>query len=453
MLQTMIDRSETGPSGLPHSREAEEAVVGSVLIDQFILDELADMRPDDFYIQRLGYIWQAFLHLRAKKQPVDILTVSEELDDMKLLDEVGGLAFLTCLLNQVPTTLHAEAYSEIVRADSLRRKMLSAATLIATLAYDTSSSVSELAEQATRAVRNAIISNSSDDSKSFVEISVDLFERVTERSANSASGKHNPDLVRRILTAWPGVNKVLEGGFVPGKLYVVAGRPGDGKSSWLVNVALEAAFQNKKPAFFSLEMDEAELVARILSSESRQNANKITDGILSGNDEWAGLIEAIEKVSGIPGRVVYTPNLTPGKLRAKAHQIKQKFGMDMLIVDYVQLMRGDGRFQNREQEVAGISRELKILAGELGVPVLAAAQLSREIERRRDRRPQLSDLRESGALEQDADVVIFLWKMEKSSNITIVDIAKHRGGPVGTVELSFEKEITKFTNRDHARPA
>ena len=191
-------------------------------------------------------------------------------------------------------------------------------------------------------------------------------------------------------------------------------------------------------------MEDTELVARILSGESGLSANKITDGLFTGEGDWTVFVQALDRVSSVAGRVAYTLSLTPSKMRAKAHRIQQKFGMDMLIVDYIQLMRGDGRFQNREQEVAGISRELKILAGELGIPVLAAAQLSREIEKRQDKRPQLSDLRESGVLEQDSAAVIFLWRMDRSSNTTNVDFAKNRGGAVGSVELFFDKAVTKF---------
>ena len=431
-------------SSLPHSREAEEAIVGSVLINEFILDELSDLQLEDFYIHRLRFIWQAFLRLRERKQPVDSLTVSAELDDMGLLGEIGGPAFLTGLLNQVPTTLHAEAYSEIIKAGSLRRKLLVAANRIATLAYDTKGSVSDLTEQATAAVRDAIASSGQDDSKSFAEVSLELYDRASERTSVAEAGRQVQ--VRRIETDWEDVNRLLNGGFAPGKLYVVAGRPGDGKSSWLGNVAFHVAQQARLPVFFSLEMDEAELVARILSGESGMSANKITDGLLTGEDDWTVFIQALDKVSSVKGRVAYTPTLTPSKMRAKAHRIKQKFGMDMLIVDYVQLMRGDGRFHNREQEVSAISRELKIMAGELGVPVIAAAQLSREIEKRQDKRPQLSDLRESGAIEQDCDAVIFLWRPDKSSSITTVDFAKNRGGAIGSVELFFDKAITKFIN-------
>lgn len=174
------------------------------------------------------------------------------------------------------------------------------------------------------------------------------------------------------------------------------------------------------------------------------SADKITDGLFTGEEDWTVFIQALDKVSSVQGRVAYTPSLTPSKMRAKAHRIKQKFGMDMLIVDYFQLMRGDGRFHNREQEVSAISRELKILAGDLGVPIIAAAQLSREIEKRQDKHPQLSDLRESGAIEQDCDVVIFLWRPDKSASTTTVDFAKNRGGAIGSAELFFDKAITKF---------
>ncbi len=434
---------ESASAGLPHSREAEEAVVGSILINELVLDELADLQPEDFYIHRLRFIWQAYLRLREKKQPIDSLTVSEELEDFGRLEEIGGPAYLTALLNQVPTTLHAEAYAEIVKATSLRRRLLSAANRVAVLAYDTTAAVDELTEQATAVIREAIASTSQEASRSFAEVALELYDQAVERADAAKAGK--PVLSRRIPTGWEDVNRMLNGGFVPGKFYVVAARPGDGKTTWLANVCLEAALSGKQPVFFSLEMEDAELVARILSGESGLDANKITDGVLA-DDDWTVFVGALDKVSGAAGRVEYTPNLTVERARAKAHRIQQKHGLDLLIVDYVQLMRGTGRTQNREQEVAAISRELKILAGELGVPVLAAAQLSREIEKRPDKKPQLSDLRESGALEQDSDAVIFLWRPDKTNQVTNFAFAKNRGGAVGSVDLYFDKAVTKFRN-------
>jgi replicative DNA helicase len=383
------------------------------------------------------------LHLREKKQPIDSLTVSQELDNAGLLNDIGGPIYLTGLLNQVPTTLHAEAYGEIIKATSLRRRLLAAANRIAALSYDTKTSADGIAEQATAAVREAVTSISRDASHSFAEVSLDLYDRALERDRAAKAGK--PVVNRRIPTDWKDVNLLLKGGFAPGKLYVVAARPGDGKTTWLANVCLQAALAGKQPVFFSLEMDDAELVARLLSGESGLDANKITDGLLA-DDDWTSFVGALEMVSRAKGRVEYTPSLSVDRLRAKAHRIQQKFGLDLLIVDYIQLLRASGREQNREQVVATISRELKILAGELGVPVIAAAQLSREVEKRAEKKPQLSDLRESGALEQDADAVIFLWRPDQNTNVTTVDFAKHRGGPVGSVDLFFDKAITKFRN-------
>lgn len=438
---------------LPHSREAEEAVVGSVLINEFILDELTDLKPEDFYIHRLRFIWQAYLRLREKKQPIDSLTVSEELDDFGRLKEIGGPAYLTSLLNQVPTTLHAEAYAQIVFATSLRRRLLLAANKIATLAYDASIDIVEVADQSTAAVSQAISAASGDTTLNFAEVASELYDQMVARSTlekSQTAENAAPAPTKRIASGWPSINKMLNGGFGAGRVYVVGGRPGEGKSSWMGGVAKTVAEQGGNAVVFSLEMEGHEVISRIMASVTGVSANTLMDGV-PGPDEWEQVVAGM----GVMGKMTggwaeYTPSLTPSRLRAKAHRIKAKYGLDILIVDYIQLMRGEGRGNfNREQEIAGISRELKILAGELRVPILVGAQLSREVEKRAekehgDKEPKMADLRESGAIENDADAIIFLWRNNPAEKFSKIKFAKHRNGPVGNCLLRFDTKLTCF---------
>ena len=435
--------TETIPSTLPHSREAEEAVLGAVLINPFVFSELG-LDPDAFYVHRNRFVWKAFRSLRDKSRDIDNLTVAEELDSLGLLSEVGGPAFLTYLLNQVPTTLHAAGYAAIIREHYTRRLLLQAANEMARLSFSSELGVTEMLASAQEALRK--VASQVSEPEQLVDISDaagDLYDAALERARLASEGK--PIVSQRVPTGLLDVDKLLKGGLRPGSLNLVAGRPGQGKSSLMQTIAIDAMNKGKRVGFFSLEMKIRELTARMLSAASGLDANILSEGLLS-DTQWETLISTLETLHS--GRLFLSDlaNLTPASLRAQAWQMKSRCGLDLLVVDYVQLMRPGMRFQSREQEVAYCSRELKLLAGELDIPVLAAAQMNRDSEVRVERDPQLSDLRESGALENDADVVMFIWRPDQAVNISRLKIAKHRGGPVGIADLFFDAKLTRFAN-------
>jgi replicative DNA helicase len=435
--------SETIISSIPHSREAEEALLGSVLINPDIFAETG-LSVQAFYIHRHKFIWQAYQSLKDKSRAIDSLTVCDELDLAGHLEEIGGPAYLTGLLNQVPTTLNADDYAAIVREHHTRRLLLATANEIARLSYSGDLGVSELMAQAGEALRKVSEQVSAPEQVVDVtDVASGLYDKALERSEQARDGK--PISSRRIATGLADVDLLLKGGLRPGSLNLIAGRPGQGKSSWMQTVALAAAESGKRVGFFSLEMSREELAARLLSASSGLDANLITEGLLA-ESQWEAFITALEGLHSGRLFISDSASLTPATLRAQAWQMQSRHGLDLLVVDYLQLMRPGMRMQNREQEVAHCSRELKILAGELRIPVLAAAQLSRASETRAEKDPQLSDLRESGALENDADVVMFIWRPDEDKNVSRLKVAKHRGGPVGNANLYFDARLTRFAN-------
>lgn len=424
-----------------YSHETEEALPGSVLINPEVFAEIS-LPAQAFYIHRHQFIWQAFQRLKDKSRAIDNLTICEELSAMGQLDEIGGPAFLTALLNQVPSTLNAADYADIIRGHYTRRLLLSAANEIARLSYTEEMSVSERiagAEEALRKVSGQV--SSPEQVVDMSDVASELYDLALERSQLARDGQ--PIVSRRVSTGLTDVDQLLKGGLRPGTLNLVAGRPGQGKSSWMQTVALSAAERGKRVGFFSLEMARQELAARLLSASSGLDANLISEGLLT-DSQWGAFITALEGVHGGRLFISDSASLTPANLRAQAWQLQAKHGLDLLVVDYLQLMRPGLRLQNREQEVAHCSRELKLLAGELKIPVLAAAQLSRASEVRAEKEPQLSDLRESGALENDADVVMFIWRPDAESDVSRLKVAKHRGGPVGNANLFFNARLTRF---------
>jgi replicative DNA helicase len=430
---------------IPHSREAEEAVLGAVLINPEAYYEVASfLRAEDFYIHRHGWIWEAFSRLHERRVPIDLLTVSEELDQLGHLAEVGGPAYLTQLINNVPTSLHAEAYGRIVEANAIRRRMLNAANEIAKLAYQQETSIDTVMDEAEKTVFGVSERRTTRDLRKIQEVLSEYYDRVDQLSTRGADAFGVP-------TGFTDLDRLLSG-MQPSDLLIVAGRPGSGKTAFMLSAAKNAAQKYKKHvAIFSLEMSSEQLVQRMIAQETGIDSQRLRTGRLEG-DEWALFAHAVEVLSDTVIFLDDTPALTPLQLRTKCRRLHAEYNLDLILVDYLQLMSSGTRSENRVQEVSYISRNLKVLARELNVPVLAAAQLSRAIEQRADKEPQLSDLRESGSLEQDADIVMFINRPELYDkdtllkNIAQIKVAKHRNGPTGTVELVFRSQIAKFEN-------
>jgi len=441
--------------GLPFSREAEEAVLGAILVNPEVYYDVAHfLAAEDFYIHRNRWIWEAFAGLHDQRRPVDLLTVSEELERQARLAEVGGPAYLTALINSVPTSLHAEAYGRLVEESATRRRLLEAANQVARLAYQSDTLVEEVVNEAEKAIFAVSERRLTHELQPIKQVLSEYYDRVDYLA------RHRDETVG-VPTGFIDLDRLLAG-MQPSDLLIIAGRPGQGKSGFCISAAKNASQIHKKHvAMFSLEMSNEQLVQRLVAQETAIDSQRLRMGDIQ-DEEWPLFTQAVSTLSNTYIYLDDTPAITPLQLRTKCRRLHMEVGLDLVVVDYLQLMTGDTRMDNRVQEVSYISRNLKVLARELKVPVLAAAQLSRAVEQRADKRPVLSDLRESGSLEQDADVVMFIYRPDQyesdtlKQNIAEIIIAKHRNGPVGSVELVFRKPLAKFENaarRDTPVPA
>jgi replicative DNA helicase len=430
---------------LPHNREAEEGVLGSILVNPEAYYDVAHfLKADDFFLHRNRWIWEAFNSLHDQRLPIDILTVSDELDGEGQLDEIGGPAYLTALINRVPTSLHAEAYGHIVEETATRRRLLEAAGQIARLAYQEGTEIGEVVNDAEKSVFGVSERRLTQQLQPIKTVLSEYYDRVDYLA------RHRDESIG-VPTGFIDLDRLL-GGMQPSDLLIIAGRPAQGKSGFCMSVAKNAAQIHKKHvAVFSLEMSNEQLVQRLVAQETAIDSQRLRLGQMQ-DDEWPIFTQAVSTLSDTQIYLDDTPAITPLQLRTKCRRLHMEIGLDLIIVDYLQLMTGDTRIDNRVQEVSYISRNLKVLARELNVPVLAAAQLSRAVEQRADKRPVLSDLRESGSLEQDSDVVMFIYRPDQyesdtlKQNIAEIIVAKHRNGPVGSVELVFRKSLAKFEN-------
>ena len=398
------------PTAVPHSREAEEAVVGAVFINPEVYYDVAQfLNADDFYIHRHKWIWEAFTSLHEQRIPIDLLTVSDELDRRGQLGEVGGPAYLTSLVNQVPSSLNAESYGRIVEGYSIRRKMINAANQIASVAYNERTDVDDVMDEAEKAVFNVSERRLKHDLQPISSVLSEYYDRIDDLAKR-------PEEFYGVPTGFIDLDKMLTG-LQPSDLLIIAGRPGQGKTGFLLSVAKNAGLTHKKHvAIFSLEMSNEQVVQRLIAQETGIDSQRLRTGKLQEN-EWPLFTHAIEVFGDTQIYLDDTPAITPLQLRTKCRRLHMEFGLDLVIVDYLQLMGGDTRNDNRVQEVSYISRNLKILARELNVPVLAAAQLSRAVEQRSDKRPVLSDLRESGCLTGET-----LIPLESGQNIPIREL-------------------------------
>lgn len=443
---TPFDEPTPIDTSLPHSREAEEAVLGSVLIfPESYFDLSQKIKMSDFYIVRNQWIWEAFSILIERRIEIDILTVRNVLQEKNHLDEVGGDSYLTTLITQTPTSLHSLAYAEIVEENSMRRRMLEAANAMAKQAFDRSKNVNSLIDEAEKAVFGLSERRIINDLQPIQNVLSEYYARFDQLSQRSEE-------IYGVPTGFIDIDKLL-GGLQKSDLLIIAGRPGMGKTGFMLSVAKNAALKHKKHvAVFSLEMANEQLVQRLVSQETGIDSQRLRSGQLH-DDEYGKFNIAIEVLGDAKIWLDDTPAITPLSLRTKCRRLHMENHLDLIIVDYLQLMSGDLRTDNRVQEVSYISRNLKVLARELNVPVLVGAQLSRAVEQRVDKRPVLSDLRESGSLEQDADIVMFIHRpdaMDADSprqNIAEIIVAKHRNGPTHSgIELVFLNSLARFEN-------
>ncbi|WP_422085815.1 MULTISPECIES: replicative DNA helicase [Variovorax] len=434
----------------PHSIEAESSVLGGLLLDNGAWDRMGDLLVDgDFYRHEHKLIYAAIGGLINASKPADVITVYEQLQNLGKADEIGGLVYLNSLAQYVPSASNIRRYAEIVRERSILRKLVSAADEIATQAFNPQGKqVDKILDEAEQKIFNIGEEGTrmKQGFQSMDALVVELLDRVTEMA-------ENPNDITGIRTGFHDFDKMTSG-LQPGDMIVLAARPSMGKTSLAINIAEHVALEEGLPvAVFSMEMGASQLAVRIVGSIGRIDQGHLRTGKLS-DEEWPRLTEAIEKLRTVSLHIDETPGLSTSELRANARRLARQYGrLGLIVVDYLQLMStsssGD---ENRATAVGEISRGLKMLAKELKCPVIALSQLSRGVESRTDKRPMMSDLRESGAIEQDADIIMFIYrddyydKNSKEPGVAEVIISKHRNGPTGTVKLAFLKPITKFEN-------
>jgi replicative DNA helicase len=434
----------------PQSLEAEQSVLGSLLIDRDAIIEVADiLRPDDFYRQANGTIYGAVVDLYERREPIDIVTVAETLERDGQLDAVGGRSYLSSLSNQTPTAVHAVQYARIVERKAVLRNLISAAGRIAGIGYEDPAEVQEAIDRAESELFTVSNRRVTEGFSRLSKLLHDAYDRLDYLHAHRGE-------ISGIRTGFTDLD-ALTTGLQKSDLVVVAARPSVGKTSFALNVAEHAAVrEGKSVGVFSLEMSKEQLVLRMLSSVANIDSQRLRTGFLEEMD-FARIAPAMNALSEAPMYIDDTPSISTMELRTKARRLQAESGLDLVIVDYLQLMQATTttRDANRVQEVSEISRGLKALARELNVPVMALSQLSRQPEMRESKEPRLSDLRESGAIEQDADLVLFLWRekeragqeeSDQDGEVVKLKLAKHRNGPTGEIELYFKKRQTRFVS-------
>jgi replicative DNA helicase len=421
----------------PQNIEAEQSVLGAVLIEQSSIAKISDLlNPEDFYREAHRLIYRAALGLFERGEAIDFITVVDLLRRENTLEQAGGIAYITSLANGVPTAANITFHAKIVQEKSLLRRLIAAATDIASMGYAESEEVDRVLDAAEQKILEVATRKASQDFQPIKEIIFSTLDKIDEM--HKAKGG-----ITGISTGFANLDK-LTGGFQRSDLILIAARPSMGKTAFVLNVAQHMATRDRKSVvIFSLEMPKEQLAMRMMCAEGLIDSQHLRTGAMS-NEEWSKLVDASDRLS----------NVTAIELRNKARRISKEHGLDCIIIDYLQLMDGGAhsRIDNRQQQISDISRSLKGLARELRVPVIALSQLSRGPESRTNRRPMLSDLRESGSLEQDADLVAFLYRDDyynpetEKKNITELLIAKNRNGPTETVELYFHKNFTRFTD-------
>lgn len=428
----------------PQNIEAEQAVLGAMMIKKEAIIEAQEiLQPEDFYREAHRRVYDAMLKLAENDEAVDLVTLTEQLRKDGELEKIGGIPFITTIANIVPTAANVTYHAKIVKAKAELRRLIDAATEIAGAAYEDSQPVENImdaAEQKILAVAGSQTANGFEPIKSIL---MRTFERINVLYESKGG-------ITGLPTGFKDLDR-LTSGLQASDLILVAARPSMGKTAFTLNIASYVGLHGSKVAFFSLEMSKEQLMQRMLCSEGSIDSQLLRTGQL-GDEDWTNLVTVADKLNRAPIYIDDTAGITIMDLRSKARRLKAEHGLDLIVIDYLQLMQGrpGKNGDNRQQEISEISRSLKALARELNVPVIALSQLSRSVEARQVKRPMLSDLRESGSLEQDADIVMFLYREDyydkdtEHKNQTEVIIAKHRNGPVDTVNLYFQKEYTKF---------
>ena len=433
---------------LPHSVEAEQSVIGSMLIDSEAIVVASELiTGEDFYNKQLGVVFEAMIELHDKGKPVDLITLQDKLKEKDVPAEVSSLEFIRDIITAVPTSANVKYYANIVAEKSILRKMIRLNEEIENLCYSGKESMEFILEDAEKRIFDLVQKRNSGEFVPIRQIVMNALDKIEAASKNTGR-------VTGIATGFLDLD-FKTSGMQPADLVLIAARPSMGKTAFVLNIAQHVAFRlNQTVAIFSLEMSKEQLVNRMFSLESNVDAQNLRNGNLS-DLEWEKLIES----AGVIGRsnliIDDTPGISISELRSKCRKYKMEHDLKMIIIDYLQLMSGSGRSESRQQEISEISRSLKAVARELKVPVLALSQLSRAVEQRPDKRPMMSDLRESGAIEQDVDVIMFIYrddyynKDSEKKGISEIIIGKQRNGPIGTVELVWLPEYTKFANKEH----
>ena len=430
----------------PHSVESEQSILGSIILDkEAIITVAKTIQPMDFYKEAHKIIYESMLKLNSNNEPIDLITLIEELRKEGHLDSIGGISYLTSLSTIVPTTSNVKYYANIVKEKSVMRQLIKASNEIINLGYDASTDVQEILDKAEKNIFDISQEKSGDDIQPINVVLQDTFEMIEKLCTDKSE-------VTGITTGFADLNKKING-LQRTDLILLAARPAMGKTAFSLNLVQNAALKgDASVAVFSLEMSKEQLVQRMLSAQSNVELSKIKTGNL-GESDWPRIIDGMAVLSEANIFIDDTPGIKISEIRSKCRRLKIEKGLDLILIDYLQLMEGEGKNENRQQEIAKISRSLKILAKELDCPVVALSQLSRSPELRKDHRPILSDLRESGSIEQDADIVMFLYRDEyyhddsEKKNIGEVIIAKNRHGETGNVELVWFGQVQKFADK------
>lgn len=431
----------------PHNLESEQCVIGSIIMESETIIPVAEILDrEDFYMDAHKVIYESMIELSNERKPIDIVTLSNRLKEKGYLDQVGGINYLTSTTNMIPTTSNVKIYAEIVKKNSILRKLISASNDIISMGYEASDNLDDILNKAEKKIFDISQDRMSEDFKPISEV-LTIVTAMIEDVYSKGSDLTGLD------TGFIDLNKKL-GGFHKSDLILIAARPGMGKTAFALNLVANAAIRSKASvAVFSLEMSKEQLVQRLVSSQSNVALDSISKGKIA-DDEWKKLTDAMTVLSSSKIYIDDTPGIKVSEIRSKCRKLKLEKGLDMIMIDYLQLMEADGRAESRQQEVSKISRSLKILAKEMNCPVIALSQLSRNTESGKDHTPKLSDLRDSGAIEQDADIVMFIYrdeyytKMEtKKKDLAEIIIAKNRHGELSNIELVWIGKIQKFSNK------